>query len=34
MTVRAELYILCKFDSTILRNIAININNAHVKDYT
>ena len=31
---RAELYILCKFDCTILRNIAIKIYNAHVKDYT
>ena len=26
--------ILCKFDCTILRNIAINIYNTHVKDYT
>ena len=34
IAVRAELYILCKFDCTILRNIAINIYNAHVKDYT
>ena len=31
--VRAELYILCRFDCTILRNIAINRYNANVKDY-
>ena len=34
ITIRAELYIFCKFDCTILRNIALNIYNAHVKDYT
>ena len=33
ITVRAELYILCKFDCTILRNIAINIQWARERLY-